>query len=83
MMNQLTITKGFWSSSYVVKDGELTVAKSKRKAFFSSDSIIRIDEKEFFFYGKGILSDTTTIYEGKKILGKSFMILAVILQQLN
>ena len=69
-MKHLTITKSFLSSSYVVKDDEILVAKSKRKTFFSSDTIIEINEKEFFFEAKGILSDTITIYEDEYIIGK-------------
>jgi hypothetical protein len=63
MANQLTFSKDFWSSTYEVKDGSQVLVRTEKNSFFSYDSNVKIDGKDYFFDVKGIFSDSLVVFE--------------------
>jgi hypothetical protein len=63
MKNQLTFSKDFWSSTYEVKDGSHILVRTEKNSFWSYDSDVKINDKNYFFDVKGIFSDSLEVFE--------------------
>ncbi len=64
MEKQLTFKKDFWSSIYEIKNGEQVIARTEKKSIWSYDTNVKVEETEYFFDVKDLLSDTVDIYQG-------------------